>query len=122
MRRCALSAAVASNTFGMPCLCFAFARHGVRCAAPVAPPASLFSFGANNTNSCPTNTFWMAVTAACEVAASAAGRPFGGAVALAIVPPGCVWLSAGGGFYYNIAASSGGHEAAQPVCAGAHSA
>ena len=82
---------------------------------------SLFTFGANNNNVCPTNTFPMAVAAACEVAASAAGRPYGGTVALAIVPYGCVWLSAGGGFYYNTAASSGGHMAAQPVCAGARS-
>ncbi len=62
----------------------------------------------------------MAVAAACEVAASAAGRPYGGTVALAIVPAGCVWLSAGGGFCNNTAASGAGHEAAQPLCAGAH--
>ena len=57
---------------------------------------------------------------ACEVAASAAGRPYGGTVALAIAPAGCVWLSAGGGFYYNTE-SGAVHEAAQPVCAGAPS-
>jgi hypothetical protein len=109
---------------GMPCVCFVFARHGVHPAAPVAAPASLFTFGANNTNACPSGTSRMAVAEACEVAADAAGRPYGGAGALASVPAGCVWLSAGGGFCYNTAAIGDGgagysHEAAQPVCAGA---
>ncbi len=95
--------------------------HAVRLAASIAPPVSLFSFGANDTNACPTNTDPMAVADACEVAASAAGRPYGGTVELAFVPAGCVWLSAGGGFRYNTNASGAGHEAAQPVCAGAPS-
>ncbi len=93
--------------------------HGVRSAASIAAPVSLFSFGANNTNACPTNTDPMAVADACEVAADAAGRPYGGTVALPFVPAKCVWLSAGGGFYYNTHPSGAGHVYAQPVCAGA---
>jgi hypothetical protein len=82
---------------------------------------SLFTFGANNTNACPTNTDPMAVAAACEVAADAAGRPYGGTVALAFVPRGCVWLSVGGSFYDN-SENGPGHASAQPVCASAPSA
>ncbi len=73
----------------------------------------------------------MAVAAACEVAADAAGRPYGGTVALAFVPAGCAWLYAGGGFYYNTGVAADrnnpttmfgfGNAAAQPVCAGAPS-
>ena len=80
---------------------------------------SLFSFGANNTNACPSETPVAINADFCKLAASAAGRPYGGTVGLAIVPAGCVWLSAGGGFYYNPYAPGAGHEAAQPVCAGA---
>ena len=62
----------------------------------------------------------MAVAAACEVAADAADRPYGGTGALEFVPMGCVWLSAGGGFYYNTGDDGGySHPAAQTVCAGA---
>ncbi len=94
----------------------------------------MFSFGANNAKACPTKTR-MIIAEACEVAASAAGRPYRGTVSLAMLPTGCVWLSAGGSFYYNAyyvppqfgqsGATHGetgvGHAAAQPVCAGAPS-
>jgi hypothetical protein len=89
-----------------------------RCAASVAAPVSLFSFGVKSTNVCPTKTHRMILADACEVAADAAGRPYRGTVELAHVPAGCVWLSAGGDFYYNTNKSGAGHEAAQTVCAG----
>ncbi len=82
-------------------------------------PASLFSFGAQNTNACPTKTPVAVDADVCEVAADAAGRPYGGTVTAEYMPRGCVWYSAGGIFYFNTATVGGGHEAAQPVCAGA---
>jgi hypothetical protein len=85
---------------------------------------SLFSFGGNNTAVCPSKTPVVIDAGACEVAADAAGRPYGGPVALEIVPYGCVWYSAGGSFYFNAYTSGSNnegwrvHESAQPVCAG----
>ncbi len=62
----------------------------------------------------------------CERAAAAAGRPYGGSVAIYSLPVGCVWYSAGGSFYFNTFTpghneydSGRGHASAQPVCAGA---
>ncbi len=89
---------------------------------------SLFTFGANNTKVCPSPTVAVVNAEACEVAADAAGRPYGGTVALLFVPMNCVWLSAGGSFYYNTGTGSVpdsevknpySHEATQTVCAGA---
>jgi hypothetical protein len=76
----------------------------------------------------------MPSSVSCEVAAAAAGRPYGGSVNAVILqytdmptiyymPAGCVWYSAGGSFYFNTATPSGDPRAflftsSQPVCAG----
>jgi hypothetical protein len=81
----------------------------------------LFTFGASSTQDClsPTSRIGGDAAEACEVAADAAGRPYGGTLEYGSVPTGCVWLSAGGSFYYNKLPNGAGHEGAQPVCAGA---
>jgi hypothetical protein len=99
------------------------------CAATAAAPefkspdAFGVRYGVGNAGgtSCPTGMVTMPIAGAafCERAAAVAGRPYGGTVTAEYMPRGCVWYSAGGIFYFNTATVGGGHEAAQPVCAGA---
>ena len=61
----------------------------------------------------------MPIADACEIAAAVTGRAYGGKVTSDYLPTGCAWLSAGGSFYFNTAATGAAHEAAPPVCVGA---
>jgi hypothetical protein len=57
--------------------------------------------------------------AECQTAAGMAARPYGGAVIVGGLPPGCVWFTAGAGsFFFNNQVGIGSVYA-QPVCAGA---
>jgi hypothetical protein len=99
-------------------------KRGVeRCAAPPAlpvvfDPTSTFALGSAGDTSCPSGTATVLIAADCQNAAAAAARPYGGSVYVFGLLTGCVWLTAGGSFFFNDA-SGDGDEFAQPVCAGA---
>jgi hypothetical protein len=91
------------------------ATHGGRAAPSAAPklnPESLFALGRElpelrpgewhdlNVAVCPAETFTVSTTAACEVAAAVAGRPYGGSLKTSALYAGCVWSSVGS-FYSN---------------------
>ncbi len=106
--------------------------HGGRAAPSAAPklnPQSLFALERELRPNerrdpnlvCPAETFTVSTTAACEVAAAAAGRPYGGSLKSQALYTGCVWSSAGS-FYSNtkppdVMGFAGG--GGQLVCAGA---
>jgi hypothetical protein len=99
---------------------------GERCAAPPAPPVafdptSAFALGSAGGTSCPSAMTTVLIAADCQNAADAAARPYGGSVQVFSggLPTGCVWLTAGGSFFFNDASGGSGNEFAQPVCAGA---
>ena len=87
-------------------------------AAPVFNAAGAIALGTVNTKDCPAQTFWMTTAAACAAAAALTARPFFQLTALAAVPGGCGWLTAGGSFYFNADPNGGVNVFAQPVCAG----
>ena len=81
--------------------------------------AGAIALGTVNTKDCHAQTLWMTTAAACAAAAALTARPFFQLTALAAVPGGCGWLTAGGSFYFNADLIGGGVNVfAQPVCAG----
>jgi hypothetical protein len=96
-----------------------------RCAAPKALPVAFdppgaFGLGSAGDTSCPSGTAAVLIPADCQKAAASAARPYGGSVQVynGGLPTGCVWLTAGGSFFFNDASGGSGNEFAQPVCAG----
>ncbi len=99
-----------------------------RCAAFAAAPefkspdafGVRYGFGSAGGTSCPTGMVTMSLLGdLCERAASVAGRPYGGTATMPFMPVDCVWSSAGGSFYFNVANRGSSHASAQPVCASA---
>ncbi len=117
----------------------ALATHGGGAAPSAAPefnPQSLFALGAANMNKiiqnvCPAETLTVLSSATCELAAAAAGKPYGGSLngimqtghgSAGFLPLGCIWFSVGGSFYFNTATQAAygfPNPYARPVCAGA---
>jgi hypothetical protein len=96
-------------------------RSAASATAPLLGPPGVISLGDDNTTACPPGLAVMASAAACQFAVYLAGSPYtySGTVAVSYLPKGCVWLKAGGVFYFNDHATGAPRPLAQPVCAGA---
>jgi hypothetical protein len=83
-------------------------------------PAFCAAFaGTFDSRTCPQGYSQVTTDAACKSLAAIGGKPYGGSVNAATLPPGCFWLTVGGGVYLNTHSTGAAHANALPLCAGA---
>jgi hypothetical protein len=93
-------------------------------ARPAAAPcAAGYAWGEDGSNRCPTSYYAIDTAAACESAATAAGKAYIGTVTGPSYPSGCFFDNAGlyfqSGFYFNADAVGAGVRGTQLLCSGA---
>ena len=84
-----------------------------------APCAAGYAWGEDGSNRCPTSYYAIVNAAACETAATAAGKDFRGSETVPSLPSGCFFFQRYGGFYLNADAVGAGVRGAQLLCSGA---
>ena len=83
-------------------------------------PALCAAFvGTFNSRTCPQGYSQVTTEAACQSLAAIGGKAYVGSVTVESLPPGCFWLTVGGGVYLNTHATGAAHANAQQLCAGA---
>jgi hypothetical protein len=87
-------------------------------AHPGGPPCAAF-VGTSTSKTCPQSYSQVRTEAACQSLAAIGGKSYPGSVNVATLPPGCFWLTVGGGVYLNTHATGAAHANAQQLCAGA---
>ncbi len=90
----------------------------VDCCRPAAASfAAGYAWGEDGSNQCPTSYFAIINAAACETAATAAGKAYIGTVTDPSYPSGCFFDNAG--LFFNDAAVGAGYRGTQLLCSGA---
>jgi hypothetical protein len=74
--------------------------------------------GTANSKTCPRSYLQVETEATCQSFAAIADKLYAGSVNVTSVPPGCFWLTVGGGVYLNTNANGASHPNAQQICAG----
>jgi hypothetical protein len=90
-------------------------------ARPAAAPcAAGYAWGEDGSNRCPASYFAIDTAAACETAATAAGKAYIGSETDPSYPSGCyVYQGDNAGFYFNADAVGAGYPGRQLLCSGA---
>jgi hypothetical protein len=100
--------------------------HGARLGAmvsllptPAVPCAAEYAWGEDGSNQCPTSYYAIDTAAACETAATAAGKAYFRSETDPSSPSGCYLHQRYGGFYFNADAVGAGVRGTQLLCSGA---
>ncbi len=104
-----------------PVICIArvWARCVACCRPAVAPCAAGYAWGEDGRNQCPTSYYAIVNAAACETAATAAGKAYLRSETDPSRPSGCYFGQRSGGFVFNADAVGAGVRGAQLLCSGA---
>ncbi len=89
------------------------------CPQPRRPALCAAFVGTFNSKFCPQGYSQVTTEAACKSLAAIGGKSYAGSVNVTTLPPGCFWLTVGGGVYLNTHATGAAHANAQQLCAGA---
>jgi hypothetical protein len=87
--------------------------------APAAPCAAGYAWGEDGSNQCPASYYAIVTAAACESAATAAGKDYVGSWTDPSFPSGCYFYQDDDGFYFNAAAVGAGVRGTPLLCSGA---
>ncbi len=91
--------------------------------APAAPCAAGYAWGEDGSNQCPASYYAIVNAAACESAATAAGKAYIGSVTDPSFPSGCYFHQGSSfynaGLYFNDVAVGFGYRGTQLLCSGA---
>jgi hypothetical protein len=80
--------------------------------------AAGYAWGEDGSNQCPTSYFAIINAAACETAATAAGKAYIGSVTDRFSPSGCYFHQGKTGFYFNDDAVGAGSDGKLLLCSG----
>ncbi len=94
------------------------ARVWARCVDGCRLRAAGYAWGEVGSNQCPTSYYAIVNAAACEIAATAAGKAYLGSWTVPSLPSGCFFFQRYGGFYFNADAVGAGVPGAQLLCSG----
>ena len=87
---------------------------------PAVPCAADYAWGEDGSNQCPTSYYAIVNAAACETAATAAGKAYIGNETDPSYPSGCYFYrGANAGFYFNADAVGAGNRGTLLLCSGA---
>ncbi len=81
--------------------------------------AAGYAWGEDGSNQCPTSYYAIVNAAACETAATAAGKAYRGSVTVPNSPSGCFFDQGNNGVRFNDAAVGFGFTGARLLCSGA---